>query len=260
MGHMRNQLTPDTAQWRPVVAAIAEGDDVPVVADATMKAAEKGLELAKSDAGLSHAIWLMAQMVMAAREDNLVAAFTERSIDAGDATSAIDIIAGFSEAMDHHLAETCSRTDIGEMAQLAASETLSALVGETADGLFGESRESVQQALREFSTKSGFATLAYTFFSRFTERYLGYHLSRELSQHVGINQRFSDPAAHSEFLEKLGAHSRQVALIVREFAGGWYSKSRFETGISKRSARGFASYSLTKIRDELRRRGQRHVS
>ena len=260
MGHMRNQQPPDTAQWRPIVAAIAEGADVPVVADATMSAAEKGLDLATADAGLSHAVWLLAHLALAAREDDFQSALRDKSVDAGDASSAIDVVAGFSEAMDRYLADKCARTDIGEMAQLAASETLSTLVGDRAQGLFGESAESVQEALRSFSTKDGFATLAHSFFSRFTERYLGYHLSRELSQHVGINQRFSDPAAHSEFLEKLASHSRQVALIVREFSGGWYSKSRFETGISERSARGFASYSLTKIRDELRRRGQQHVS
>lgn len=259
MGHMRIVITPDTASWRSVVAAIADGADVPVVAGATEKAAQAGLDLAKGDKGLGHAVWLMAQLTIAARADDFQAALSDRNIDAGTASSAIDIVAGFSEAMDRHLAETCARTDIGEMAQLAASETLSGLVGDRADGLFGESTESVQNALHSLSTKDGFATLAHSFFSRFTERYLGYHLSRELSQHVGVNQRFEDPAAHSEFLDKLGVHSRQVALIVREFAGGWYSKSRFETGISQRSAMGFASHALTKIRDELRKRGQRHV-
>jgi hypothetical protein len=50
-----------------------------------------------------------------------------------------------------------------------------------------------------------------------------------------------------------------VALIVKQFSAGWHSKSKFETGISERSARGFSAYALTKIRDEIKRRGQRDV-
>jgi len=113
--------------------------------------------------------------------------------------------------------------------------------------------------VRDLSTKKGFSTLTHDFFSRFMQRYLTYHLSRELAQHVGPNQRFRDPAEHTEFLEKIGTHTRQAALIVRDYAGGRYSKSKYETGISKASARKFAAYSLIKLRDELRIRGARDV-
>lgn len=259
MGHNRLQHPPDTVKFVRVVEAVADGADVAAVASAAIDAAEKGLDLAKSDPGLAHAVWLMAHLTLAARESDFAGALAAKGIELPSGATALDIVAAFSEAMDKHLGVQRSRTDIGEMAQLAAAESISALVGEQAKGLFGSSPESVQDAVRSFSTKGGFADLAHSFFARFTERFLGYHLSRELSQHVGENQRFRDPAQHTEFLDRLGAHSRQVALIVKQFSAGWYSKSRFETGISERSARGFAAYSLTKIQQELKRRGRRDV-
>lgn len=256
MGHNRLQYPPDTRKWLPVVEAVAEGADVAVVASATLAAAGNGLEQAKADTGLAHAVWLLAHVALAARDDNFSASLAAKGVDVPEGATVYDIVAGFSDSMDRHLRETRARTDIGEMAQLAAAESITALVNSQAADLF-RSQEAVQSAFRSFSTKDGFATLAHAFFSRFTERYLGYHLSRELSRHVGESQRFSDPEAHSEFLDRVRSYSRQVALIVKEFSAGWHSKSKFETGISERSARGFSAYALTKIKDEIRRRGQR---
>lgn len=257
MGHIRNQYPPDTIKWRKVVAALAEGDDVGDVAAATTEAAKTGLELAKSDKGLAYAVWLLAQITHAARSEDLPDALGRLGVDPASCGSAEGLIAGFSDAMDAFLAKSRSRTDIGEMAQMAACEAIAKVVGGRADNLFADGPAAVQSVLRELSKQNGFAELSHAFFGRFTERFLGYHLSRELSAHVGPNQRFADPVDHTAFLEKLAVHSHQVTGIVREFSAGWYAKSRYETGLSKTSAKNFASYSITKIQSELRRRGER---
>lgn len=220
-----------------------------------MAAAEKGLALARQDRGLSRVVYLLAQMVNAARSTDFEGWLERNGLGRESAASPLSLIAGFAESMDVYLRAKRKRTDIGEMAQLAATETLGELVSQHTSGLWGDSTQTVQAALTQFSTPAGFGVLAQRFFGRFTERYLGYHLSRELSLHVGISQRFSDPAAHSEFLDKLGAHCREVAQIVEIFAPGWYSKSKFETGLSERSAAGFTDYCLDKLRSEIKRRG-----
>jgi len=254
IGHNRLQYPPDTAKWRHVVETLALGGDVSAVAEATLSAAEHGLELAARDKGLTHAVWLLAKVVQASRETDLVAALRSCSVEIPANAAVADVIAGLSDAIDRRLAVARSRTDLGEIAQMAAVEALSATAGAAAAPLFGESIASTQATLRSFSTDQGFATLAHGFFTRFVERYLTYHLSRELSQHVGENQRFTDPRAHNEFLESVRQHSSQVASIVRQFASGWYSKSNWETGLSEDSARRFASYCVTKIRSEIGRR------
>ena len=141
------------------------------------------------------------------------------------------------------------------MAHLSAVESVTALLRSRTTNLFDSSACDVQVAARDLSTKKGFATLTHDFFSRFTTRFLAYHLDRELPNHVGGNGRFTDPKEHAQFLADLGTHCRQTALIVQDFAGDWYSKNNFLDGITPAKARGFANHALTKIRDELMIRG-----
>lgn len=260
MGHQRGSRTPDTAPWREVVSLVAEGAPVAGVAQSTLQAAERGLELAKGDEGLAHAVYLLAHVTIAARDEaNFVSRLNELGLDVPADANVYDLAGALSDAIDRHLLNTRSRTDIGEMAQLAAVESLSALTGPASENLWQNDSAPVQGAVRDLSTREGFASLSHDFFARLMQRYLTYHLSRELSQHVGPNQRFSDPAEHTAFLDRLAVHTRQAALIVRDYAGGWFSKSKYETGISKQSARSFAAYALVKLKAELEVRGARDV-
>jgi hypothetical protein len=169
----------------------------------------------------------------------------------------LNLTAGISDAIDQHLYQSRRRTDIGEIALLAATESLSAcLTGETAD-LFGPTRPDVRLGLYGFSTRAGFASFAHDFFARFTRRYLSYHLSRELASHVGEGKRFASPAEHTEFLFELGIHCREAARILRDFAGDWHSKANFEGGITRTKAGHFIRHALRKLRAELAIRGGR---
>ena len=260
MGHIRVGTLPGTRRWRQVVGIIAdESSGVGAIAAATMKAAEKGLEIAATDEGMRHSIWLLAQITLAAKEDDFSAALGRIGVDVPDGPSVFDIVGGFSESVDDALQQSHGRTDIGEMAQMAAVETLTTLCAARSTTLFGTTAADVQNAVRSFSTRAGFSDLAHDFFSRFTRRYLTYHLSRELPQHVGAGQRFVDPQSHSEFLQSLNTHCRQAALIVKEFSGGWYSKTNFETGITPTKARNFAHVAMKKMRAEFRRQGEVNV-
>jgi hypothetical protein len=122
---------------------------------------------------------------------------------------------------------------------------------------FETSPDDVQRAARELSTRQGFATLAHDFFARFTQRFLTYHLGRELANHVGGNGRFADPAEHNEFVENLQVHCREAAGIMRTYAGDWYSKANFERAMTPVKARDFVNYTLQKLRKELAIRGDR---
>ena len=257
MGHIRLGTLPDTHRWRNVVGLIAKGGGVAQIATATSEAAQNGLDLAKDDPGLCHAVWLLTQIALAAREQDFGAALNAVGVATPANPSLFDIVGGFTDALDQHLANTKGRSDIGEMAQLSAVESLTALIGARSASLFGTTSVEVQNAVHYFSTKNGFSTLAHDFFSRFTQRFLTYHLGRELSNHVGGNGRFANPAEHNEFLSQLAAHCRQAAIIVRDFSGGWYSKANFEGGISTTKARNFVNFALTKLRRELKIRGDR---
>ena len=257
MGHLRLGTLPDTTRWRRVVAAIAEGESIAQVASATSEAAQKGLDQAHDDAGLCHAVLLLAKIALAARQEEFGDALEAAGLPSPSQPNLFDIAGGFADAMDAHFRQSGGRTDIGEMAQLAAIESLTSLIGQRSVSLFGTTSAEVKGAVYEFSTKKGFSALAHDFFSRFTQRFLTYHLGRELSNHVGGNGRFADPNEHTEFVKGLATHCREAAVIVREFSGGWYSKANFEDGISAQKARNFVNYALTKLRLELKVRGER---
>ena len=196
-------------------------------------------------------------IALASRQPDFAASLRAIGISAQDQPSVYDIVGGLSDAVDDYFAEVGSRTDFGEMAQMVAAESLTSLLHQGAARLFEVTGEEVQRATRELSTPKGFSTLAHDFFSRFTHRFLTYHLSRELSLHCGPNGRFVKPSEHNEFLSELNVLSRQAALILRDYAGGWYSKANFEEGITPRQARRFSSYALTKLSRELAIRGRR---
>jgi hypothetical protein len=247
---------PDTRPWRRVVAHIADGDSAAIVAGATTLAAARGLERAQADPGLGHVVYLLAHTVLAAREADFAAALSRHNINVPSQPGLFDLTAGFTEAIRHwQSGRKQSRSDLAEMAALAAVEALTARVGEKSTSLFPSGGE-VQNAVREFSTRNGFAALGHEFYSRFTQRFLLYHLGRELSNHVGGNGRFRNPAEHSDFVRDLDIHTREAALIVRQYAGDWHSKANFEAGITEQQALRFANHTLKKLKEELLIRGR----
>jgi hypothetical protein len=257
MGHFRLGTLPDTVPWRRLVALLAEDGDVAAIASATTVAAVAGLNEAQNDQGLAHSFLLLTEVVLAARQDNFPAALRQAGLDVGPNPGVFDVLGAFSDAVDRHLQHSARRTDIGEMAQLAALESLNALIGERSPNLFDATTEDIGRATYQLSTQRGFATLAHDFFARFTKRFLTYHLDRELPNHVGGNGRFADPQEHADFLAQLDIHCRQAAVIVQQYAGEWYSKHNFMGGITPLKARRFANHSLAKLRRELAARGTR---
>ena len=141
------------------------------------------------------------------------------------------------------------------MAQMAAVESLAALVGPNMPSLFEPNAREVQQEIGRFASGDRFSALAREFFARLTQRSLDYYLSRELSNHTGFGQRFRDDAARSQFEDALGRHCRETARIVEVFAGGWYGKNVYQgDGLTPEAIRRFAPVAFRKLRAELRKR------
>lgn len=257
MGHNRLGRLPDTKPWRKVVAHIAAGESVAVVAGSTSTAAVSGLERGRWDHGVAHIIFLLARTVVAARQKNFRAELARLEIVVPAEPNLFDLTSGFAAAVQTwHTAHPGARTDLGEMAALAGTESIAACVGERSVGLFPTGAE-VRTAVRDLSTLNGFAAFGHDYYARFTRRFLLYHLGRELSQHVGGCGCFPDPAAHTAFVADLEIHCREAAVIVRQYVGKWYSKAHFEQGITEKQAQNFSAYSLKKMRDELAQRGAR---
>jgi hypothetical protein len=130
---------------------------------------------------------------------------------------------------------------------MAAVEALTAKTVPEAASIFGTSPADIQRAVKDLSTVRGFNSLAREFFSRFTTRYLGYFLSRELSTFVGKGKRFQNIGEHEEFNAGLERHCREASRIVEEFSGGWLSKARYEGTLDEKSVSGFLHVAMKKL-------------
>lgn len=245
MGHIRLGNLPRTRKWQEVVKLLDSGAGTPQIAAATLDAAKLGLKDAASDAALVHSFWLLTQLPLCARAEDFVAALNRAGVTVTSMPTLLELVGGFADAVDEHIRKIGGRTDLGEMAQMVAAESLTSLLRERTASVFGTTPDMVRSELAALATKKQFSILARDFFARLTERYLAHFLSRQTSS------QFKSVPANREFREALSLHCRQASKIVEEFAGGWYSKANYRGAITSRKAANFANVALTKLRKEL---------
>jgi hypothetical protein len=257
MGHVRLGRLPQTRKWQHVVGLLGSSAPIEEVAAASAVAAESTLRDAIADPALTQTVWLLTQLPLAARSANFEAALRGLGLRIHAEPRLLDLVGAVSEAVDRHAARVGGRTDLGELAQQAGAESLTAIVGRTLPSLFMPTPEEVRKSLGRLAAKERYGELARDFFASLIRRYLDYYLSRELSQHVGPQRRLPTITVHVDFNQALELHCREASRIVQDFAGSWYTKAQFEGGITPERARRFAFVALRKIVAELKRRSGR---
>jgi len=251
VGHVRLGELPRTRNWVQVLDLVGGGAGAPDVAAATMRAAQRGLEAAAQDKGLVHTVWLLTQVPLAARGADFEDRLRKLGLDVAGSPSLLEVTGAFADAVDAQLRRTGGRTDLGEMAQMAAAESMAKLGTPVIGSLFDNDTPSAQETLGALATPAKFSTLSREFFARLTAKYLTYFLSRELSNYVGPGGRFAGIDEHAEFRRALELHCEQASRIVEVFAGGWFSKANFKGPITQRKASGFVQVAMKKLRAEF---------
>jgi hypothetical protein len=256
MGHSLVGTLAKTRDWNAVVQLLREGAPVDQIAAASAKAAEASLPDIAREEALVRSLWLLAQIPRAARSADFAAALEQLGLHTGHGPNLVDIVAALTSSVDRHVMRTGRRTDFGEMAQRAATESLTSVVGRELPGLFDTTSDDVRQAIGKFATVRNFATLARDFFARLTRRHLEYYLGRELAKHIGRAERFNSLTEQRAFVSALDLHCRETARIVEAFSAGWYSKAVSQDRLTPEATARFAAIAFRKIQSELRlRRG-----
>jgi len=255
MGHQHLLKLPRSREWQAVVGMIAGGAAVPEIAAATSLAAERSMIEAANDDTVRQSFYLLAQIPIAARQTDFASCLRRIGINVGEQPDLVEIGSAMMDAIDTHVQAGGSRSDYGEIAQLAAVESLQAVAGREIGDLFGAERTRTTGAFLQLADPSQFAVLARDFFARLTRRHLNYYLSRELSSHVGSGRRFPSLLAHEEFEQALDLHCREASRIIKEYAAGWFAKHVYHgNGVAPDLAGRFVAIAARKIRDELRQR------
>jgi hypothetical protein len=224
--------------------------DVELLANRTLEAAEAGLRRAVLDEGLRYTFYLLTQIVLAAREPDWQDRLDRVGIQIDAESDLFDLTVGLQSAIDDHVERGGGATDLSEMAQRAAGEAIAQLAGPRANTLFGDP-DDLRLAMRSLSSREGFAELGRRFFGQFMTRYLNFYLSRATAAETGGARlaHLGDVAAVNSALEE---HCFQSARVVRDFCGQWYSATEFRQGITEENTTGFMSVALDKLRAELR--------
>jgi hypothetical protein len=255
MGHIRLGRLPRSKRWQQVVELLQLGADVETIAAAAAVAAERDLKRATDDPAFVQTLWLLTQLPLAARGPAFAADLQALGLSVADRPGLMEVVAAFTDAVDRHSRGLPGRTDLGEMAQMAAVESLVALIGQSLPSLFLPTPEEVQREIGRYASGDRFSLLAREFFARLTQRRLDYYLSRELANHIGPGARFGDDVARSAFNAALKRHCREASQIVKEFAGGWYGKNVYQNdGVQRSAIPRFAAVALKKMGAELRKR------
>jgi len=239
-----------------VVDLIAAGADVPQVADAAIKAAESAFSFVNNDCGYNQAVWLMTQLGLAAGQEKPLEYLRSQGVDIPDNTSLPGVVVALTEALDDHSAAKGGHSDLGELAQRALVDAVIQRLEPKLrqQSLFNMQADDTRRALSGLRKPNEFGQLSREFYSRLTNECMNYFLTQTLATHLGAGQRFPTMNQMAQFEEALATHCREASAIVEQFSGEWFSKHRYEEqgSISRDSVRGFASWALKKMKDELK--------
>lgn len=252
MGHHLMPRLGQSKRWKEVVAGIAGGEDVDLIAARTVHAAESALKLGTSDPHFHSVVSLLVSLPLAARSPDFSESAEVLGLDLSPDLDVLDLSIGLTGTLDQQAAE---KTDFGEMAQMSLVESFTTAIEAELPSLFDPEPGEVRTSLGRMAGGDRFARLAQDFFARLTHRVLDYYLAREMAAHVGHDARFATDTERRQFDDALARHCHEAATIVRDYSGGWYGKNIWRgDGPTPRNIQGYAGYAFTKIRRELRKR------
>lgn len=260
MGHTRLGTLPKTRKWREVIACFAANAEVPVIAAATVKAAEDSLQLIKNDLGFNEAAWLMSQIAVAGTTDNPLEYLQNQGVHVQE-PSVLGLITAVGNALDAKIHE---HQAITTQAEIAGNALTSAIVKTLEPrmqqkDLFDMGRNEAEDALKKLGTASAFDHLSQEFFSDMTNQSLGFFISKESAAHIGEGQRFATANQEQQFTDAVTEHTHECSKVTEGYGGGWFGKHHFqqqEGGVTPETVHGFASFGMEKMIGELKRGGE----
>lgn len=255
MGHIRLGELPRTGYWRDVINTLDLTNDPATIASKTLKAAHKGIDFAKHDIGVANVIYLFMKTVWASKAKYFDKALQAIGIHVSQQAGLVDIVGEFDRTTDKILRRSPHRSDLAEMARYSAVDTLNEICLQQTADLFGADIINTQQSLKPYTQAKKFGQIGKRFFGKFLYRFLDYHLSRELADHIGAGKQYRTLQDCGKFKAAMEKHCNEIALIIRDFSGGWPSVTEFRGGINAENVRTrFVPTAFNKIWSELERR------
>lgn len=124
MGHDRLHQWPATRNWRKAIGTLRATDDPAVIADRTIQAADRGINLAKEDRGGAAVIFRLMNAIWSSREKNFQERLGDLGVSLPTSPTLMYLVGAFDDALDRSLRQAGHRSDFAEMARYSAVEAL----------------------------------------------------------------------------------------------------------------------------------------
>lgn len=250
MGHTRLGTLPKTRKWSQVISLLGEdARAVPQLARAIVQAAEAAYVQASEDRGVEESLRLMAVLASSARSPDFQERLAAEGISVTQDTDAVRFLRDLFLEANRRFGPNSERSIFSEFASLALREALTEAVGAQTGTLFTAGIADVQEAYRQFGTERGFARLSRLFFARLLAQSLQYFTDKGIASELGEDGGVRDEEELLEIRRAIRGYSFEASKIVEDFAGAWYSKSRWLK--RERETGGFASVAMRKIAAEI---------
>lgn len=260
MGHRNLGQLPQTLNWQKVVNLLSTTENPASIAKATCEAAKRGLEIAKKDPGVTATVYYLMKFIWSAKKEDFAGEMHKLAIDLSPKDGLLDVVVAFDKGVNQRLRRMGHRTDLAEMARLSAVDTMMGLCRSETASLFETTLDDTVKTLKNFATTKEFSVIGKRFFGRFLYRFLDYHLSREIPNHIGKNKTFPTVTKAQGFKDALELHCYETARIVQEFSGCWPSATEYHDKITEDSVRKkFLPVAFNKINAEMKKRGGEHA-
>src|SRR5262249_4923307 len=142
----------------------------------------------------------------AARATDFVERLSRLGMTTSRAPSLLEIVAEFQQAVDVRIRKARIKTDLGQMAKLAAAEALTTILTAELPSQFKATSEEVRYALGKFAAPDYFAKLSRSFFAALIIRNLEYFISRVVADHVGPDRGLRSMDDYADFRQALARH------------------------------------------------------
>jgi len=254
MGQSRYERLPKSQNWQNVVAVLSSPKtSVAQVAGATAKACRAALRRHSDDVVLVHAVYLLAHLPLAARQEKAKQFLAGAGIEPDALSSPTLLIDEVTEFLQRQNFNNSEPSFVTEIAQSAFQETLAKLMTESNLDLFADERGQTEKVLAANGTPRGFAKAARLFFTSFFHRTLSYFLSKETVNTLGKGERFDSPESLQRFSGELRRYCWESSEIIDSFAEEWFSKYKWQEKLDFEHFSNFTWATLKKFSAEIGR-------
>ena len=189
--------------------------------------------------------------IIASRNKEFANSLSAHHMQLSDSSGLADFIGELDEAIDKSLRRVDHRSHLAEMARFSVIDSLQETFSAETKGLFGDDIESTRLSIKKLSTKKNFAVIGQKFWGCFLSRFLDYHLSREIANHIGPEKSFKNITEYNSFRTAFDRHCKETVAIVEDFTACWPSGGIRGGLTAEKVRRKFIPVALDKIKREL---------